>query len=577
MIQRNVVFQSKTDTGESVLNMPITVLKNIEDTAEIKDNISDDDYVPVIDSSDNSQMKKTNFKNAIASKADKSDVEAALDNKSNVNHIHDERYYTESEVDTKLSGKIDTTLKGSANGIAELNENGKVPSSQLPSYVDAVVEYTSISDFPSTGDTGKIYVDTTTNLTYRWSGSAYVEISPSIALGETSSTAYRGDRGKAAYDHIADTTTHITAEERAAWDAKADLSDIPTELPANGGNADTVNGHTVNANVPADAVFTDTTYSAGTGLSLSGTTFNHKNSITAGTAQGDATKTLTFGGTFAIPTVTYDAQGHITGKGTTTMTMPSNPNTDTKVTSVANHYTPSADSKASLSASASGATAAWGIDVVKGVTLSRDAKGHVTDISVTSGKIPANPNTDTKVTNTLATTTKAYVTGTTSANTNTGTQVFDTGVYLDTIAGQIVAKTFKGALSGNASTATALTSSAGTNHIPVRFSNGKPVAVSEILKYNTGSLPHGNTTISYASGYKYALIFAYSNQNMSEQAYLQPLTITWAGNMSSTTSYDTKTITKSGPNKLTFTVTKGNIILNNSGAEYYNYLVIWSN
>ena len=219
MIQRNVVFQSKTDTGESVLNMPITVLKNIEDTAEIKDNISDDDYVPVIDSSDNSQMKKTNFKNAIASKADKSDVEAALDNKSNVNHIHDERYYTESEVDTKLSGKIDTTLKGSANGIAELNENGKVPSSQLPSYVDAVVEYTSISDFPSTGDTGKIYVDTTTNLTYRWSGSAYVEISPSIALGETSSTAYRGDRGKAAYDHIADTTTHITAEERAKWDA----------------------------------------------------------------------------------------------------------------------------------------------------------------------------------------------------------------------------------------------------------------------------------------------------------------------------------------------------------------------
>ena len=51
--------------------------------------------------------------------------------------------------------------------------------------------------------------------------------------------------------------------------------------------------------------------------------------------------------------------------------------------------------------------------------------------------------TDTKVTNTLATTTKAYVTGTTSATTNTGTQVFDTGVYLDTTAGTLVAKTFK--------------------------------------------------------------------------------------------------------------------------------------
>lgn len=65
-------------------------------------------------------------------------------------------------------------------------------------------------------------------------------------------------------------------------------------------------------------------------------------------------------------------------------------------------------------------------------------------------------DTDTKVTNTLATTTRAYVTGTTSSTTNTGTQVFDTGVYLDTTAGQLVANTFKGALSGNASTASKL-------------------------------------------------------------------------------------------------------------------------
>ena len=76
---------------------------------------------------------------------------------------------------------------------------------------------------------------------------------------------------------------------------------------------------------------TNTTYTAGTGLTLSGTQFKHSNSVTAATAQGDADKTLEFGGTFTIPTVTYDAQGHITGKGTTTMTMPANPNTDTKV------------------------------------------------------------------------------------------------------------------------------------------------------------------------------------------------------------------------------------------------------
>ena len=90
---------------------------------------------------------------------------------------------------------------GTANGVAELDANGLVPSSQLPSYVDDVLEYASVSAFPATGETGKIYVALDTNLTYRWSGSAYVEISPSLALGETSSTAYRGDRGKTAYDH----------------------------------------------------------------------------------------------------------------------------------------------------------------------------------------------------------------------------------------------------------------------------------------------------------------------------------------------------------------------------------------
>lgn len=74
------------------------------------------------------------------------------------------------------------------------------------------------------------------------------------------------------------------------------------------------------------------------------------------------------------------------------------------------------------------------------------------------GDINVDTNTDTKVTNTLATTTKAYVTGTTSASTNTGTQVFDTGVYLDTTAGQLTATTFKGALDGNAKTATTATS-----------------------------------------------------------------------------------------------------------------------
>ena len=98
-------------------------------------------------------------------------------------------------------GAIASSLKGAANGVAELDSNGKVPSAQLPSYVDDVVEYNSLNAFPSTGESGKIYLDISTNLTYRWSGSGYVIISSSLALGETNSTAYRGDRGKIAYDH----------------------------------------------------------------------------------------------------------------------------------------------------------------------------------------------------------------------------------------------------------------------------------------------------------------------------------------------------------------------------------------
>lgn len=104
------------------------------------------------------------------------------------------------KVSEQISGAI-SGVKGAANGLAELDANGKVPSTQLPSYVDDVVEASSQSAFPATGEAGKIYIATDTNKTYRWSGSAYVEISASLALGTTSSTAYRGDYGAAAYKH----------------------------------------------------------------------------------------------------------------------------------------------------------------------------------------------------------------------------------------------------------------------------------------------------------------------------------------------------------------------------------------
>lgn len=119
---------------------------------------------------------------------------------------------------------LDAAKKGAASGVAELDATGKVPSAQLPSYVDDTIEgYLSGGKFYKesshttqiTGEAGKIYVELSTNKTYRWSGSTYVEISQSLALGETSTTAYRGDRGKAAYDHISNKSNpHAVTKEQ---------------------------------------------------------------------------------------------------------------------------------------------------------------------------------------------------------------------------------------------------------------------------------------------------------------------------------------------------------------------------
>lgn len=134
-------------------------------------------------------------------------------------HTHDDRYYTESEVDSKLSGKAASSHKHGASDITSVNAsaiNGVIAAANLPSFVDDVIEgYLNDGKFYKTknsdgtyateiaAESGKIYVNLNDNKTYRWSGSAYVVISETIALGETSSTAYRGDRGKTAYDHAA--------------------------------------------------------------------------------------------------------------------------------------------------------------------------------------------------------------------------------------------------------------------------------------------------------------------------------------------------------------------------------------
>ena len=145
---------------------------------------------------------------------------------------HTQAEYAKTQGDyAKAEGDRVLAEKGQPGGLAELDESGRVPSSQLPSYVDDVINVATYSQLPNPGESGKIYITEDTNLTYRWSGSGYVEISPSLALGETSATAYRGDRGKAAYDH-----SQIKDGSNPHKTTFASLPDKPTSLPP-GGNA----------------------------------------------------------------------------------------------------------------------------------------------------------------------------------------------------------------------------------------------------------------------------------------------------------------------------------------------------
>ena len=173
-------------------------------------------------------------------------IKSALDGKSNTGHTHDDRYYTESEINTKLNAKANsshthtkaqitdfpTSMPASdvyawakaaskpSYTISEVSGNlpasrisGTIAAANLPSYVDDVLEYASLSKFPTTGESGKIYTALDTNKIYRWSGSAYVVISETITLGTTHSSAGYGDESRAAYNHSTKTSGnphHVT-------------------------------------------------------------------------------------------------------------------------------------------------------------------------------------------------------------------------------------------------------------------------------------------------------------------------------------------------------------------------------
>lgn len=131
----------------------------------------------------------------------------------NVNNTSDADKPVSTAQQTALDLKMNTSARGALNGVASLDENGKVPATQLPSYVDDVIEgyyhqgtfYKEAAHTTAiTGESGVIYIDLTEDgarQVYRWSGTAYAAIPIGLALGETASTAYAGDKGAAAYAH----------------------------------------------------------------------------------------------------------------------------------------------------------------------------------------------------------------------------------------------------------------------------------------------------------------------------------------------------------------------------------------
>lgn len=121
--------------------------------------------------------------------------------------ISDLDKFTQAEVAAIETG-LQTQINDLDLGKADL-VGGLVPASQLPSFIDDVLEgeyinsttFNDLDEAAYTPESGKVYIDVNTNQTYRWSGSAYVVIGNDLALGSTSSTAHRGDHGVIAYDH----------------------------------------------------------------------------------------------------------------------------------------------------------------------------------------------------------------------------------------------------------------------------------------------------------------------------------------------------------------------------------------
>lgn len=446
---------------------------------------------------------------------------------------------------------IATSAKGAANGVATLDANGKVPQTQLPSYVDDVLEYANKAALPVPGEAGKIYVTTNDDKCYRWpsngtAASDYVEISKSVAyelptatssvlggikIGYTSTAnnravqlssdkAYVNVPNMGAATASAAGTAGLVPAPAANNQGKYLRGDGTWQTPTNTtysvftGATSSADGSTGLVTKPlianrgqflrGDGTWAtpaNTTYSAGSGLSLSSTTINHSNSVTAKTAYGStATTAAANGGSFTVTDVKYDAQGHITGSTDRTITLSQTTYSLSGLGGVGS-VTASGTAPLTLDASKSGTavTITGSVATMTGASATDNGaaglvpaalKGNQSKFLRGDGTWQYTPNTDTKVNVVLGTTTKAYLLGTSTTPTATAagvTAIADTGVYLDTTAGKLTATSF----AGNGASLTSLNASnisSGTlNAARLPTVTGTPTTSSYSVAVNNGN------------------------------------------------------------------------------------------
>lgn len=321
------IRQNGTEKGSFTLNQTSAKIIDLIDTTY---DIATQSAPGLMSKDDKNKLDR------IETGANKTIVDTALD-ASSTNPVQNKVIFT--ALNNKLNTSDFNAMKGVTNGLATLDSTGKVPSSQLPSYVDDVIEgYYYNSKFYKeeshtneiTGESGKIYTDLDKNKTYRWSGTIYTEISASLALGTTSSTAYPGNLGAANAANITTLQSDLASVAQNA-SAKIDKSILTTKgdiIYASAANTPTrlgigANGKVLKvvSGVPAWSDDNNTTYSAGNGISLNGTTFslntNYENNGRSYAVLVDNNKNLYVNVPWNDTNTTYSAGTGLSLSGTT--------------------------------------------------------------------------------------------------------------------------------------------------------------------------------------------------------------------------------------------------------------------